>query len=70
MTQPGKDGATLHKIRLASKVEALKVVAQHLGLLKVKVEVPGDGAIPVVVVHQQLPDDDRPGPGATANGRA
>jgi len=46
----------IHKIKLAPKVEALKTLAQHLGLLKMTVTGPGGGAVNVRIVHQQLAD--------------
>jgi phage terminase small subunit len=45
----------IHKIKLAPKIDALRALAQHLGLLKMQVTGPDGGAVPVRVVHQQLP---------------
>jgi len=44
----------IHKIKLAPKVEALKTLAQHLGLLKMTVTGPGGAPVNVRIVHQQL----------------
>jgi len=43
----------IHKIKLAPKVEALKTLAQHLGLLKMQLST-GDGkALPVRIVYHE-----------------
>lgn len=47
----------IHKIKLAPKVEALKTLAQHLGLLKMQLTTPDGAALAVRIVHQQLQDD-------------
>jgi len=44
----------IHKIKLAPKVDALKTLAQHLGLLKMTVTGPGGAPVNVRIVHQQL----------------
>jgi hypothetical protein len=44
----------VHRIRLAPKVDALKTLAQHLGLLRMKVDVDAADALPIRIVHQHL----------------
>jgi phage terminase small subunit len=44
----------VHKIRLAPKVDALKTLAQHLGLLRMKVDVEAADALPIRIVHQHI----------------
>jgi phage terminase small subunit len=60
IAKAGDDGATIHKIRLAPKVEAPKTLAQHLGMMRVDVTV---GAFPgqsIKIVHEHWPADPRP----------
>jgi len=45
----------IHKIKLAPKVEALKTLAQHLGLLKLQIGTPDGAALPVRIVMEELP---------------
>jgi phage terminase small subunit len=42
----------IHKVKLAPKVEALKTLAQHLGLLKTTLTGPEGGAVPVRIVME------------------
>ena len=44
----------VHKIKLAPKVDALKTLAQHLGLLKLRLEAPEP--LPVRIVYRELKD--------------
>lgn len=44
----------IHKIKLAPKVDALKTLAQHLGLLKMQLTGPNGEAMTISIVHQEL----------------
>jgi len=43
----------IHKIKLAPKVEALKTLAQHLGLLKTTIGTADGAALPVRIVYHE-----------------
>ena len=53
-TRPSGEVDTVQKVRLIDKVPALRALAEHLGLLKMRLEV--DAPTTITVVHQHLPD--------------
>lgn len=44
----------IHKVKFAPKVDALKTLAQHLGLLKMTLTGPQGAPVAIRIVHQEL----------------